>query len=139
MMSWDIRVTQLDTPRVATAASVASTVRERETETEVCAAAAAEKTKREREREERRTGVESGQLGGGLDGTAQIETPFCHLVSHLFLEKILTGVSESGQVGRAPIETSFLSSRFSRVSRTRFSPSVSESGQVVGSLLGCPC
>jgi hypothetical protein len=70
---------------------------------------------REREREERRTGVESGQLGGGLAGTAHIETPFCHLVSHVFLEKILTGVSESGQVSRAPIETSFLSSRFSSV------------------------
>jgi len=65
MMSWDIRVTQLDTPRVATTTSVASTVKERETETEVCAAAAAEKTKREREREERRTGVESGQVGWG--------------------------------------------------------------------------
>jgi hypothetical protein len=50
MMSWDVRVTQSDTPRVATAASVASTVRERERQTEVCAAAAAEKTKREREK-----------------------------------------------------------------------------------------
>jgi hypothetical protein len=140
MMSWDIRVTQLDTPRVATTASVASTVRERETETEVCAAAAAEKTKREREREKRGAQVWSpGRLGGGLAGTAHIETPFCHLVSHVFLEKILTSVSESGQVSRAPIETSFMSSRFSSVSRNRFSPSVTESGQVVGSLLGCPC
>ncbi len=83
--------------------------------------------------------MESGQLGVGLAGTAHIETPFCHLVSHVFLEKILTGVSDSGQVGRAPIETSFLSSRFSSVSRKRLSPSASESGQVVGSLLGCPC
>ncbi len=74
---------------------------------------------REREREERRTGVESGQLGGDLHGTAHIETPFCHLISHLFLEKILTSVSESGQVGRAPIETSFLSSRFTSVSKER--------------------
>jgi hypothetical protein len=64
MMSWDIRVTQLDTPRVATTASVASTVRERETETEVCAAAAAEKTKRERERREaHRCGVRAGWVG----------------------------------------------------------------------------
>jgi hypothetical protein len=64
MMSWDIRVTQSETPRVAAAASVASTVRESERQTEVCAAAAAEKTKRE----ERRTGVKSGQLGGALLG-----------------------------------------------------------------------
>jgi len=75
MMSWDIRVTQLDTPRVATTASVASTVRERETETEVCAAAAAEKTKREREREREKRGAQVwslGRLGGGLAGTAHI-------------------------------------------------------------------
>jgi len=138
MMSWDIRVTQLDTPRVATTASVASTVRERETETEVCAAAAAEKTKRERERREaHRCGVRAGWVGTLL-GLPIFETPFCHLVSHVFLEKVLTGVSESGQVSRAPIETSFLSSRFSSVSRKRFSPSVTESGQVVGSFAGMP-
>jgi len=113
MMSWDIRVTQSDTPRVATAASVASTVRERDRS--LCGSSGRQDEEREREREERRTGVESGQLSGGLAGTAHIETPFCHLVSHVFLEKILTGVSESGQVSRAPIETSFLSSRFSSV------------------------
>jgi hypothetical protein len=72
MMSWDIRVTQLDTPRVATTASVASTVRERETETEVCAAAAAEKTKRERERERGAQVWSPGRLGGDLAGTAHI-------------------------------------------------------------------
>jgi hypothetical protein len=122
MMSWDIRVTQSDTPRVATAASVASTVRERERQTEVCAAAAAEKTKREREREKRGAQVWSpGSWVGTLLGLPILRPRFVISFLHVFLEKILTTVSESGQVGRAPIETSFLSSRFSRVSRKRFS------------------
>lgn len=76
--------------------------------------------------------MESGQLGGGLAGTAHIETPFCHLVSHVFLEKILTSVSESGQVGRASIETSFLSSRFSSADLEEIVTGVIESGQAGG-------
>jgi len=48
MMSWDIRVTQSDTPRVATAASVASTVRERDRS--LCGSSGRQDEEREREK-----------------------------------------------------------------------------------------